>query len=44
MTSDWLLSPVRVGLQNQRNDLLAFAGVLGDKLAAIAKAHEISDR
>jgi hypothetical protein len=30
-----------VALQNQRNDLLAFAGVLDGKLASIAKAHEI---
>jgi len=28
---------------NQRDDLLAFAGVLDDKLAAIAQAHGISE-
>jgi hypothetical protein len=28
--------PVRVALQNQRDDLLAFAGVLDQKLAGIA--------
>ena len=33
---------VRVALQNQRDNLLAFAGVLDDKLAAIAQAHAIS--
>jgi hypothetical protein len=37
------IRPVRVALQNQRDDLLAFAGVLDDKLAAIAHAHEISE-
>jgi hypothetical protein len=37
------IRPVRVALQNQRDDLLAFAGVLDDKLAAIARAHEISE-
>lgn len=30
------IRPVRVALQNQRNDLLAFAGVLDGKLADIA--------
>src|SRR5271166_4314371 len=35
--------PVRVALQNQRDDLLAFADVLDDKLTAIAQAHEISE-
>jgi hypothetical protein len=34
---------VRVALQNQRDDLLAFAGVLDDKLATIARIHEISE-
>ncbi len=33
------LRPVRVALQNQRDTLLAFAGVLDAKLAAIAHAH-----
>jgi len=37
------IRPVRVALQNQRDDLLAFAGVLDDKLAAIARAHEVSE-
>jgi hypothetical protein len=37
------IRPVRVALQNQRNDLLAFAGVLDDKLAAIARVHEIAE-
>jgi len=36
------IRPVRVALQNQRDTLLAFAGVLDDKLAAIACAHAIS--
>jgi hypothetical protein len=36
------IRPVRVALQNQRDDLLAFAGVLDKKLAAIARAHDIS--
>ena len=31
------IDPVRVALANQRDDLLAFAGVLDEKLAAIAK-------
>ncbi len=35
------IRPVRVALQNQRDTLLAFAGVLDDKLAAIAQAHAI---
>jgi len=34
---------VRVALQNQRDDLLAFAGVLDEKLAGIAQAHAISE-
>ena len=33
------IRPVRVALQNQRDQLLAFAGVLDDKLAEIAHAH-----
>ena len=37
------IRPVRVALQNQRDDLLAFAGVLDEKLIAIAQAHEISE-
>jgi len=37
------IRPVRVALQNQRDDLLAFADVLDDKLTAIAQAHEISE-
>ena len=37
------LRPVRVALQNQRDDLLAFAGVLDAKLAAIARAHAIPE-
>jgi hypothetical protein len=36
------IRPVRVALQNQRDDLLAFAGVLDEKLAAIAQLHDIS--
>jgi hypothetical protein len=35
------IRPLRVALQNQRDDLLAFAGVLDEKLASIAKAHDI---
>jgi hypothetical protein len=38
------IRPVRVALQNQRDDLLAFAGVLDEKLAAIAGVHAISAR
>jgi hypothetical protein len=34
--------PVRVALTNQRDDLLAFAGVPDEKLAAIAQVHGIS--
>ena len=34
---------MRVALQNQRNDLLAFAGVLDAKLADIARAHAIAE-
>ena len=36
------IRPVRVALRNQRDDLLAFAGVLDKKLAAIARTLEIS--
>src|SRR5215210_4041212 len=36
------IRPVRVALQNQRDDLLAFAGVLDAELAAIARTHAIS--
>ena len=35
------IRPLRVALQNQRDDLLAFAGVLDAKLADIAHAHVI---
>src|SRR3954463_14223363 len=37
------IRPVRVALQNQRDDLLAFAGVLDAELASIARAHAISE-
>jgi hypothetical protein len=37
------IRPLRVALQNQRDDLLAFAGVLDRKLAAIAQASGVSD-
>ena len=37
------IRPVRVALQNQRGDLLAFAGVLDAELAGIARAHAISE-
>ena len=37
------IRPVRVALQNQRDDLLAFAGVLDKKLITIARAHLISE-
>jgi hypothetical protein len=37
------IRPVRVALQNQRDDLLAFAGVLDGKLTAIARDHELPD-
>ncbi len=37
------IRPVRIALQNQRDDLLAFAGVLDEKLAVIAREHEVSD-
>ena len=36
------IRPVRIALQNQRDDLLAFAGVLDEKLAAIAQAANVS--
>jgi len=35
------IRPVRVALQNQRDHLLAFAGVLDAKLAAVAHAHAV---
>ena len=37
------IRPVRVALQNQRDGLLAFAGVLDAKLAAIAHTHAIAE-
>ena len=37
------IRPVRVALQNQRDTLLAFAGVLDGKLAAIAHVHAIAE-
>jgi hypothetical protein len=37
------IGAVRRALQNQRDDLLAFAGVLDDKLAGIARAAAIPD-
>jgi len=37
------IRPVRVALQNQRDDLLAFAGRLDDKLATIAHAHQLPE-
>jgi hypothetical protein len=37
------IRPVRVALQNQRDDLLAFARVLDAKLADIAQAHVIPE-
>ncbi len=37
------IRPVRVALQNQRDDLLAFAGVLDAKLAEVARAHAIAE-
>jgi hypothetical protein len=36
------IRPVRVALRNQRDDLLAFAGVLDKKLAGIARSLEMS--
>ena len=37
------IRPVLVALQNQRDDLLAFAGVLDEKPAAIAQAEQVPD-
>jgi hypothetical protein len=37
------IRPVRVALQNQRDDLLAFAGLLDTELAAIARAHAVPE-
>src|SRR3954467_1201322 len=37
------IRPVRVALRNQRDGLLAFAGVLDAKLAAIARAHAVPE-
>lgn len=37
------IRPVRVALQNQRDDLLAFAGVLDGKLSTIAIAHQLPE-
>ena len=37
------IRPVRVALRNQRDDLLAFAGVLDEKLAGIGQAHGVSE-
>jgi hypothetical protein len=37
------IGTMRVALQNQRDDLLAFVGVLDDKLAAIARAAAVPD-
>jgi len=37
------IRPVRVALQNQRDDLLAFAGVLDAKLADVARAHAVPE-
>jgi hypothetical protein len=37
------IRPVRMALQSQRDNLLAFAGVLDDQLAAIARVHELSE-
>jgi len=37
------IRPVRVALQNQRDHLLAFAGVLDAKLAAIARTHAVPE-
>jgi len=37
------IRPVRVALQNQRDHLLAFAGVLDQKLADIAQTHAIAE-
>ena len=37
------IRPVRVALQSQRDDLLAFAGVLDAELAGIARAHAVPE-
>ena len=37
------IRPVRVALRNQRDTLLAFAGVLDDKLADIAQTHAVAE-
>jgi hypothetical protein len=37
------IRPVRIALQNQRDGLLAFAGVLDEKPIAIAQVHAISE-
>jgi hypothetical protein len=37
------IRPVRIALQNQRDDLLAFAGVLDGKLTDIARVHGFSE-
>ena len=39
----WRIRPVRVALQNQRNDLLAFAGQLDAKLADVARTLSVPD-
>ena len=36
------IRPVRIALQNQRDDLLAFAGVIDVKLEAISQTHNLS--
>ena len=40
VTKRWLRQVMRVALRNQRDDLLAFAGVLDKKLTGIAQALE----
>ena len=37
------IRPVRTALEHQRDDLLAFAGILDDKLAMIARTHALSE-
>ena len=37
------IRPVRTALENQRDNLLAFASVQGDKLATIACAHQLPE-
>jgi hypothetical protein len=37
------IRPMRIALRNQRDDVLAFAGVLDAKLAGIAQAHHIAE-